>query len=158
MFVRLREAAALAALFTVAAGCRGIGCGGSCGNGASYAFSKYDCSCDPCCNGTYGCGSGGQSCGCRTQGSRPILDALCGCSGCGELYWNEWYNDPPAVCEPCDARGNYAGPRGGVYGAAHQAPPLHFAGAAPASPKSSEAKPLRTARAPEAPDSGDLVR
>jgi hypothetical protein len=155
MFARLQKAAALAALFAVAAGCRGVGCGGSCGNGASYAFSKYDCSCDPCCNGTYGCGSG--SCGCGTKGSRPILDALCGCSCCGELYWNEWYNDPPAVCEPCDACGNFVGPRGGVYGAGHPAP-LHYADAAPATAKNVDVKPLRTARAPELPDSGDLVR
>jgi hypothetical protein len=37
---------------------------------------------------------------------------LCGgCSGCdSELYWSEWYNDPPRCCDPCDCHGNWTGP------------------------------------------------
>jgi hypothetical protein len=30
---------------------------------------------------------------------------------CGECYWSEWFNDPPACCDPCDCYGNYAGHR-----------------------------------------------
>lgn len=25
----------------------------------------------------------------------------CG-KGCGEIYWDEWWSDPPAPCDPCD--------------------------------------------------------
>jgi hypothetical protein len=32
-------------------------------------------------------------------------------SSCGECYWSEWFNDPPACCDPCDCYGNYAGHR-----------------------------------------------
>jgi hypothetical protein len=38
------------------------------------------------------------------------MSRLCGCTGCGELYWNDWHNFPPARCEPCDCLGNYVGP------------------------------------------------
>ena len=43
------------------------------------------------------------------------MGMLCGCTGCGELYWNEWHNDPPSVCEPCDRCGNYIGPGSAGY-------------------------------------------
>jgi hypothetical protein len=32
------------------------------------------------------------------------------CGGCGsEVYYNEWYNDPPRCCDPCDHCGNWSG-------------------------------------------------
>lgn len=43
------------------------------------------------------------------------------CTGCSsELYWNEWYNDPPRCCDPCDRCGNWIGPSAG-----YQAPYSH---------------------------------
>jgi hypothetical protein len=38
------------------------------------------------------------------------MGAWLDCAGCGECYWNEWYNDPPSCAEPCDCYGNWAGP------------------------------------------------
>jgi hypothetical protein len=38
------------------------------------------------------------------------MSRLCGCTGCGELYWSDWHDFPPARCEPCDCLGNYVGP------------------------------------------------
>lgn len=32
-----------------------------------------------------------------------------GCSQCGELYWSEWFNDPPECCDPCNNCGDYVG-------------------------------------------------
>lgn len=67
--------------------------------------------------GTKACGSGGCNTvgpGCCPQKRWTLLKALFGCTGCnGELYWNEWYNDPPACNEPCDQCGNYIGGRSG---------------------------------------------
>jgi hypothetical protein len=51
--------------------------------------------------------------------------------GCGEHYWNEWHNDPPDTCDPCDDWGNFTGrrwvepcadctPRGHHHGAGHR--------------------------------------
>ncbi len=31
---------------------------------------------------------------------------------CGQFYWSEWFNDPPACCEPCNECGSYKA-RGG---------------------------------------------
>lgn len=30
--------------------------------------------------------------------------------GCGEVYWNEWYSDPPSECDPCNRHGDWVGP------------------------------------------------
>lgn len=61
------------------------------------------------------------------------MSRLCGCTGCGELYWNEWFNDPPAVCEPCDCCGNFLGPSSpGYYRAPYRRREV-FADEAPAS-------------------------
>jgi hypothetical protein len=29
--------------------------------------------------------------------------------GCGERFWNNWYNSPPLCCDPCDQWGNFTG-------------------------------------------------
>ncbi len=28
---------------------------------------------------------------------------------CGEVYWGDWWNDPPDCCDPCDRCGNFTG-------------------------------------------------
>jgi len=71
--------------------------------------------------GVAGCGScAGASAAC---GSRYLADCAtraltCG-SGCGEVYWGEWANDPPACKDPCDDCGNWTGE---AYGAPHCKP------------------------------------
>lgn len=100
-------------------GCEpGCGCGADCGCGA-----EVGCGCEPAC----GCGGGG--CGLRGHWLGGVFfgsccgrlvqsfDRLCGgCSGCsGEVYWNEWHNDPPSCCDPCDRCGNWTGPGYGGY-------------------------------------------
>jgi hypothetical protein len=112
-------AAACAAVLLVSfSGCRTVGCGDACDakcgdccrDGRSMAFAKYDCSCD-CCNSGYGYGACCGNCGCGGDPAarRPVLGRLCGCFGCGPLYWNGWFNDPPPLFEPCDGCGNYVG-------------------------------------------------
>jgi hypothetical protein len=126
MSSRLVAVAALATICLASLGCRSMGCGDdcgrSCGRGSSYAFAKYDCACDKTCGGC--CGAcGGEKCNCSTpcgcdsaRGScggacsGGLMSRLCGCTGCGELYWSDWHNFPPARCEPCDCLGNYVGP------------------------------------------------
>ena len=76
------------------------------------------CGCpDECCDPCASCGCPDASCGCPTNccssvgcGS-PVVgrcrllqrmrNALCGCSGCGDLYWSEWHNNPPCNCNSC---------------------------------------------------------
>jgi hypothetical protein len=39
-------------------------------------------------------------------------DKICG-KGCSEIYWGEWYSDPPDCCDPCDqCHGCWTGPHG----------------------------------------------
>lgn len=109
---------AAAACCVSGAGCQSVtGCGDGCG--ASLAFQKYDCACDgvcgECCSGGGQCGCQSGCGGCDSACGGGLMGALCGCTGCGELYWNEWHNDPPTVCEPCDRCGNYKGPGGSGY-------------------------------------------
>lgn len=33
-----------------------------------------------------------------------------GCE-CGEFYWSEWFNDPPACCDTCNQCGQFVGPQ-----------------------------------------------
>jgi hypothetical protein len=56
-----------------------------------------------------------------------IVDVISGCcyAGCGcneEVYWNEWHNDPPRCCDPCDCYGNWTGPGSGPYHAPYAHP------------------------------------
>ncbi len=30
---------------------------------------------------------------------------------CGEFYWSEWFNDPPACCDTCNSCGKFVGPQ-----------------------------------------------
>ena len=140
MLDQLRVAAALAACCFVCPGCRSVmDCGDGCQRGNSLAFSKYDCSCDDACGGakcggstSCGCKGAGDNCGCGGDKSRwRLLDRICGCHGCGEWYWNEWHNDPPMVCEPCDHCGSYIGPgQPGYYRAPYRTADLMTTGKA----------------------------
>lgn len=117
----------------------GLGCGHSgCGMGACAVEQ-------PCCDGggCNSCGVGGtvsESCGscaggspCGTCGPGAYVGSCaqgflgfarsalhnsltCG-SGCGDLYIDEWYSDPPDACDPCVdcARDNCAPPGCGSY-------------------------------------------
>lgn len=133
-----------AILIALIAGAAQLGCTDACGPGRNYALSKYwgcceqcgpgawagpGCNCPTCGGDSYGCGD---ACGCGDSCdscSHPRLSRfwqyVCGgCQGCGELYWNEWYNDPPECCEPCDCMGNYTGP--GAITATSMAPALEL--------------------------------
>lgn len=118
-----------AAVFASSSIVQAADCGDGCrqGCGRSLAFQKYDCSCDGCCGGWGSCGGAtnakcGAPCGqggcqgrCSSSGSGGyglkgwLGRTICGCYGCGELYWSEWHNDPPPVCDPCDWYGNVVG-------------------------------------------------
>ncbi|TWT77009.1 hypothetical protein Pla123a_24360 [Posidoniimonas polymericola] len=101
------------------------GCEVGCGCEADCAVdpgccAEPGCCADPCC----GADACGDVCGCGDC-CRPgaaclynvkyalgkLFGGLVGCSGCdGEIYWNEWHNDPPRCCDPCDKCGGWVGP------------------------------------------------
>jgi hypothetical protein len=56
------------------------------------------------CNDT-GCGA------CRGPGPIQAFKEMIHGSGCGEFYYDEWINDPPYCCDPCDDHGSWVGPR-----------------------------------------------
>ena len=119
----------------------GFGCGGSgrndaCGSGCCEDACCDDCS-DTCCDGSCdACAGGdcgrciGDGCGCQCRHKTGWFRRACkkcglGCAGCGEFYWSEWHNEPPACCEPCDCHGNYTGPgQAGYYRAPYRVPDL----------------------------------
>ncbi|MEN0111334.1 MAG: hypothetical protein AAF805_11485 [Planctomycetota bacterium] len=108
--------------------------GPSCDPGCEPACGCAEpaCGCEPDCGVEPGCGCGAvggcSGCGCRVGENiafglrsigaefgrllRPLgLHCGAGCGGCdGEVYWNEWHNDPPRCCDPCDDCGNWVGP------------------------------------------------
>lgn len=102
-------------------GCTGSGCN-SCGGGCNGTVAA-DCGgcgeCDDCGGCGTGCGGCETSCGgCGGCGGTlglgisPWIHKSLTCGrGCGSLYVNEWVNDPPSCCDPCDNCGNYVGPR-----------------------------------------------
>jgi hypothetical protein len=104
------------------AGCSSVQCGDRCEYGSPYAGMKYECTCETCgpnCGPScheHACGCAEPTCavecgdGCGKSRSWRWGLGRRGCNGCGELYWSEWFNDPPACCEPCDCHGNYIGP------------------------------------------------
>jgi hypothetical protein len=69
-----------------------------------------DGSCGGCAGGQCGAGVCGGS-RCCVQPLRSFWNLLTCSSGCGEFYFNEWINDPPDRCDPCDDHGSYIGPR-----------------------------------------------
>lgn len=90
-------------------GCASSGCGGNCGAGFGGG------TCAGGCGIMGGCGRPHGGCGFGGHLSRFILPWIqghlsCG-SGCGEVYWHEWINDPPDCTDPCDNYGQFIGPR-----------------------------------------------
>ncbi len=94
------------------AGCGILPCGG-CDAGGCGDCGQEVCSCAAAPADCQSCAAADcQSCAtpafsiCRPN----LLHAIFGCTGCdGELYWSEWFNDPPACCDPCDEHGNWIG-------------------------------------------------
>ena len=130
-------------------GC-GSGCNGACGGSCSGGCNG--------CNGNWaGWNSAKADCSGCAECAPPrcwLVRALCECTGCGELYWNEWYNDPPSCAEPCDCYGNWVGPgHGGYYVAPYSVGGAYMVGEGGASPPplemADEAAPIDTAPAPE---------
>jgi hypothetical protein len=87
--------------------------------------------CGPDCGGCDQCGGSASSCGnCGGVGCGscfPILSGVLGwifhpCTGCGDVYWHEFYNHPPAGCDNCDNHGHWIGP-GGPYQAPYNINP-----------------------------------
>jgi hypothetical protein len=127
--------AALGALALSGIGCASrLGCGDDCRQKSPYAGMKYQCPCETCgpefcqhcgaqdgaCGDQVQCGSGCDGGKCDGRLCRRLWSAMFHCTGCGELYWNEWINDPPACVEPCDCYGNYIGPAAGYFRAPYR--------------------------------------
>ncbi len=89
-------------------GC-GTGCGGcsscdaGCGVETAGCGVEADC-CDSGCDG--GACQGDYYCWSPLRGLHNMLTCKSGCSG---IYWDEWINEPPAECDPCDQHGNFVG-------------------------------------------------
>lgn len=104
MLQRFLLAFGLVAISVFSTGCcltPGMCGGGVCGGGAcgDVACGK------PCGNcGALAC----QYCGVGSRVHESLASMNCK-SGCGEVYWGEWSDNPPK-CEPCDCDGNWTGP------------------------------------------------
>jgi len=96
MFKRIAPACAAAALLMLANGC--------------CCTQPYLCGDAAVCDSA-GCDSSGCTVGCAPKGPLGgcVNRALTCGSGCGEVYWGEWANDPPACSDPCDDYGNWTG-------------------------------------------------
>lgn len=77
---------------------------GSCHSGAP-AVGCHGGQCNPPTCGVGGCGP------CNFHPLRALFSAINCSSGCGEFYFDEWINDPPDKCDPCDTHGGYVGQR-----------------------------------------------
>jgi hypothetical protein len=106
--------------------CPCTGCDG-CGQGCCEP--ACGCGCGSACEPACGCGSGCEPCRYHKcclkhcgfcSGCGYVVSALCcGNSSCGcngEVYWNEWHNDPPRCQDPCNCNGNWIGPSSAPYG------------------------------------------
>jgi hypothetical protein len=120
MLSQLTRLAAVGVLCAAAGcACSVKSCGPDCGSGcecgrkgSSFAGMKYNVCCETCGPGFCGKCGVDRCGGCRTCRPPicPVLGTLTDCAGCGERYWNEWYNDPPRCADPCDCCGNWMGP------------------------------------------------
>lgn len=65
------------------------------------------------CNTCTNCEACGEILGqCRCHPLTAFKNRITCGEGCGEIYWNEWINDPPMPCDPCDEQcGNFIGRR-----------------------------------------------
>lgn len=99
--------AILTSLVIIAAGLSGCTYHMACGGRGCGAMAG-PVACDSC--GDVGCGG---RCG-LGRGFGPFglarFMGTCG-AGCGSMYVNEWVNDPPDACDPCDDCGNFIGRR-----------------------------------------------
>lgn len=145
-----------------ACGCPDASCGcpdATCGcPDATCGCPDASCGCpdacyDPACGCPDNCGSGVCSKSCDRCPLFGFLGRVLGCEGSnccggcsGELYWNEWSNDPPCAADPCDSYGNYAGPSG-----AYRAPYRSGAPLAEAVPTPEAGPEFEMARRPEPP-------
>jgi hypothetical protein len=105
--------ASLILALSVSSGCCCLPNCGGCGSCGGCCFPE-PIVWNGCCNE---CGPGPcESCAdcCGECGIFPFLNwnKTCG-KGCGEIYWGEWYSDPPDCCDPCDqCHGQWTGPHG----------------------------------------------
>ena len=76
-----------------------------CNNGLPFGADCASCQTD--------CGScGGAGCHeCLAAVKKGIHDKLTCGSGCGSLVLDEWFDNPPDCCDPCDAVGGWTGNR-----------------------------------------------
>lgn len=96
----------------------GDSCEASCGCEAGCGCSN-DCGCEAGCGCASGCGREPKTRGCCATLLHicgRMCDTVCGGAGCGcsgEVYWSEWYNDPPRCHDPCNCCGQWVGPGAG---------------------------------------------
>ncbi len=83
---------------------------GSCGSPLGLGKHSVAAPCHDC--GGVGCGKCGPSL------RQRIRDKLTCGSGCGDLVLDEWFDNPPDCCDPCDNWGGYSGK--------HTCPPKPF--------------------------------
>lgn len=119
----------IALLLCAAALLTGVGCRhmAHCGPGHfDSAMAAPDCGCGDCgstCGDTCGTSACGSHCGPTYDVCLPrlplhklrqrLIDGItCGAGCSDEIYWGEWFHDPPK-CDPCDKYGNYIGPQHG---------------------------------------------
>jgi len=101
-------------------GCESGACRAPCNNGCGLFANGGCCLCLPkpivWCGNCNECGANGcESCACPSDCgilSFCRWNKSCG-KGCGEIYYGEWYSDPPDCCDPCDqCFGQWTGPHG----------------------------------------------
>jgi hypothetical protein len=102
-------------------GCESGACRAApCNNGCGLFANGCCCLCLPkpivWCGNCSECGPNDcESCACPSDCgilSFCRWNKSCG-KGCGEIYYGEWYSDPPDCCDPCDqCFGQWTGPHG----------------------------------------------
>lgn len=99
---RLPGVAASLLLCVAFSGCAALHRGSHCVDGTcGPGVGKSDCS---ACQGS-GCGQ------CLDAAKRCLHDKLTCGSGCGSLVLDEWFDNPPDCCDPCDNWGGWTGNR-----------------------------------------------
>lgn len=87
-------------------GCSSGTCDDGCADGSCHGGDCHDGAC-----ASADCGGCGKCDLCNFHPLRSLFNAIHCSSGCGEFYFDEWINDPPAPCDPCDNHGNFVGQR-----------------------------------------------
>jgi hypothetical protein len=113
---------AIVTLLSTSVGCLHHNCGAVYPyDSACYTGNCVDGGCsDGSCTAPTPCGSCGGIGSCtpdcvgaiKTAGkavAHKIHNSLTCEAGCGGVYWDEWFSDPPDCCDPCDNWGNYHG-------------------------------------------------